>query len=418
MRDVVINSYDFQNDILLERNCAIALKAHSNECAPRNRSARHLVERIRRNLLGMDDLERQKPGPHLGRARQPVWRDLPTVVHHPVGRSAAMRASAGCSADSVPASRGGVLSFGRTTLGLRSRTGRCRGDAPSASSITATRAASTRRTRSRSAAASAASSPRWARSATAMTTRWPRASSPPSNANSSTANGSRLGPRRAGPSSSTSKGGITPTGATPASVIHPPSTSRGAANPPIERQAMNRPRKRGNSTAVPQRDTLRPGRPARPDDEHLAAAGMDPEAEALEAPIPEHGILAVGRKGIDSTPGELRGSLARHHSSPVYGFLRSGAVPESVIEPQATEGKIRRVEAHRRREGKARKDTQIANTQRKTASLRTLSHARQYPAGYHGNIWPLQVPAAVPHVSNPSRVYAAAPGSRPRESGA
>ena len=51
----------------------------------------------------------------------------------------------------------------------------------------------------------------------------------------------------AGPSSSTSKGGITPTGATPASVTDPPSTSRGAANPPIECQAMNRPRKRGNS---------------------------------------------------------------------------------------------------------------------------------------------------------------------------
>ena len=68
---------------------------------------------------------------------------------------------------------------------------------------------------------------RWARSATASTTRCARASSPPSNASCSTGAASRRRPRPAWPSSSSSRAGTTRTGATPVSATCPRSTTNG-----------------------------------------------------------------------------------------------------------------------------------------------------------------------------------------------
>ena len=63
---------------------------------------------------------------------------------------------------------------------------------------------------------------RWARSGTASTTPWPRASSPPSNASCSTARTSTTITKRAEPSSSSSRDGITRIVVTRALVSNPP----------------------------------------------------------------------------------------------------------------------------------------------------------------------------------------------------
>ncbi len=85
----------------------------------------------------------------------------------------------------------------------------------SRSSITRTKAASTRRWPSAPGAGSGALRRRWARWAIASTTRWPRASSPRWSASCSTARRWRRTPRRGRPCSSSLKGGTTPAGAIP-----------------------------------------------------------------------------------------------------------------------------------------------------------------------------------------------------------
>ena len=77
-------------------------------------------------------------------------------------------------------------------------------------------------------------------------------------------------------------------------------------------------------SVAPERDTLRPVRAARLHDEDLSARGMDPEAEALEVAVPEHGVLAGDGEGVDGALGELRGSIGHH------GLRRLGFPAESV----------------------------------------------------------------------------------------
>ena len=117
------------------------------------------------------------------------------------------------------------------------------------SSPTPSRAASPPPSPSVNAAGDGAWSRRWARSGSASTTPWPRASSPPSNANCSTARTSTTTTKRAEPSSSSSRDGITPIVVTGAWVSNPPSPSRGATRKLHETQALNRPLKRGNSSS-------------------------------------------------------------------------------------------------------------------------------------------------------------------------
>ena len=135
--------------------------------------------------------------------------------------------------------------------------GMLRTDTP-APVTTRSRAANTPPSPSASAAGDGAWSRRWARSGTASTTPWPRASSPPSNANCSTARtsttpgqaGGRLITRRAEPSSSSSRDGITPIVVTKASVNNPRWPSRGATRTLHETQALLCPLKRGNSNSL------------------------------------------------------------------------------------------------------------------------------------------------------------------------
>ena len=101
------------------------------------------------------------------------------------------------------------------------------------------RAASPPPSPSASAVGDGAWSRRWARSGSASTTPWPRASSPPSNASCSTARTSTTITRRAEQSSSSSRDGITPIVVTGALVSNPPSPSRGAIRTLHETQALN-----------------------------------------------------------------------------------------------------------------------------------------------------------------------------------
>ena len=117
-----------------------------------------------------------------------------------------------------------------------------------------------RRTSSRNVAARRGSSRRRVQWASAAATRWPRASSPPSNATSSTAASSLSGPRSAWRASGTSKGGTTRTIAIPAAYAglgcrslspecaHRPA-SRRAADKRLGFQALDHPRQR----EIPQR---------------------------------------------------------------------------------------------------------------------------------------------------------------------
>src|SRR5690606_12729054 len=72
------------------------------------------------------------------------------------------------------------------------------------------------------------------RSATPTTTRWPRASSPPSSANSSTGGPGARRPRLGPPFSATSKAGTIPTGATPRWVNSHPSPTNAGCPPRLD----------------------------------------------------------------------------------------------------------------------------------------------------------------------------------------
>ena len=75
----------------------------------------------------------------------------------------------------------------------------------------------------------------------------------------------------------------------------------------------------------------------------------------------KHRIFTGGREGVDGSFGELPDSLVRHHEFPVSDFLRAVSGSSLVIEPQATEVVILRIEAYRRRGSKTNVDTQLAN---------------------------------------------------------
>ena len=89
---------------------------------------------------------------------------------------------------------------------------------------------------------------RGARSGSASTTPWPRASSQPSNVNYSTARTSATITQRADQSSSSSRDGTTRIVVTGASVSNPRWPSRGATRKRHETQALHCPQNRGNST--------------------------------------------------------------------------------------------------------------------------------------------------------------------------
>ena len=106
-----------------------------------------------------------------------------------------------------------------------------------------------RRTSSRNVVARRGSSRRRVQWASAAATRWPRASSPPSDATSSTAASSLPRPRFAWRTPSTSKGGTTRAIAIPASVADHRPASRRAADKRLGFQALDHPRQR----EIPQR---------------------------------------------------------------------------------------------------------------------------------------------------------------------
>ena len=107
-----------------------------------------------------------------------------------------------------------------------------------------------RRTSSRNVAARRGSSRRRVQWASAAATRWPRASSPPSNATSSTTAGSLSGPRFAWRAPSTSKGGTARTIAIPASVTDHRPASRRAADNPLGLQADEPSTRTGARTSI------------------------------------------------------------------------------------------------------------------------------------------------------------------------
>ena len=117
------------------------------------------------------------------------------------------------------------------------------------SSIIATKDLNTHPWRSDCAARRPASVRQWARSATHMTTRCARASSPRSNASCSTGASSEPRPRPAWPASSSSKAGITRRAVTRRSAINLPSRSKGARRNSYDPLLANCPRNRGNSNS-------------------------------------------------------------------------------------------------------------------------------------------------------------------------
>ena len=130
-------------------------------------------------------------------------------------------------------------------------------------SVIPTKGASTPPSPSASAAGDEGWSRRWARSGTASTTPWPRASSRPSNASGPTARtsttpgqaGGRLITERAEPSSSSSRDGTTRIVVTRTSVNTPRWPLRGATRKRHETQALHCPLNRGNSDSNCQRRT-------------------------------------------------------------------------------------------------------------------------------------------------------------------
>ena len=145
---------------------------------------------------------------------------------------------------------------------------------------------------------------RWARSGTASTTRWPRASSPPSNASCSTARTSTTITTRAEPSSSSSRDGIIHIVVTGALVSNPRWPSRGVTRQRHETQALNRPLKRGNSN-----DALEPVR----GDVH--GAGVGAEQLARHRGQPGHASHKLYHLGVGSV---ARSSLARVNEEQPY----------------------------------------------------------------------------------------------------
>ena len=68
----------------------------------------------------------------------------------------------------------------------------------------------------------------------------------------------------------------------------------------------------GQFAEAPERGALRPVRAARLHDEDLAPAGIDPETEALQIPIPEHRIAAVAGQRVDGSFGQRHHDLLDH----------------------------------------------------------------------------------------------------------
>ena len=166
----------------------------------------------------------------------------------------------------------------------------------------ASRAANTPPSPSVNAAGDGVWSRRWARSGSASTTPWPRASSPPSNASGSTARtsttpgqaGGRLITKRTEPSSSSLRDGITRIAVTGAWVSNPPSPSRGATRTLHETQALHCPLNRGNS---------RRGRATLPSWPNPCRTGTVAPGEPRGDGLP--------RRGSRERPSFMRGTMTR-----------------------------------------------------------------------------------------------------------